>query len=184
LREARFTPVVTNLKPPRGYPRFKAWVAWPQPDPFLAIVGFAGQQTIEKAISAKFNFKKTPWQQELASLIAKLEKKPRIGALVALTHMDRDEDKELQGIIDRHWYKNGSVYVLGGHDHDIHWQESYRKSVLTKNLSNCRSITVIVLDKAGLALRSASLEALGTFRLVSKRFQVVLQDAVESLDGV
>jgi hypothetical protein len=45
------------------------------------------------------------------------------------------------------------VFLLGGHDHDISWQESTGLSVLCKNLSNCRTLTVILLSKSALAAR-------------------------------
>jgi hypothetical protein len=69
--------------------------------------------------------------------------------------MDRDEDKDVQALLDLKWRKKaGGAFVLGGHDHDISWQEPRGNSVLSKNLSNGRTLTAVVLSKSAVAAPS------------------------------
>jgi 2',3'-cyclic-nucleotide 2'-phosphodiesterase (5'-nucleotidase family) len=151
LAEARFGLVASNFKPikPGDYPPFHKLVLWPPKDPFLAIAGFGGHQTTERA--KKSGFRLTQLASSVRTAVARVRADPRIGALVALTHMNRDEDKTLQARLNKAWHKNGFAYVLGGHDHDIGWQEPGSKSILAKNLSNCRSVSVVLLTKSGVA---------------------------------
>lgn len=66
--------------------------------------------------------------------------------------MDRSEDKALQALLSRMWGKDGFVYVMGGHDHDIGWREDDRlNATLLKCRSNAKSITVTLLPKDGIA---------------------------------
>ena len=149
--EANFKFVASNLKPPGGFSNFTDLALWPERDPFLAIAGFAGRQTIEKAIDTKFGFERMDWATSLETTIAKFKGDIRIGGFLALTHMDRGEDKDFQARLGRLWHRRGFAYVLGGHDHDISWYEHEGGSILCKNLSNCGTVTVLLLSKAGLA---------------------------------
>jgi len=106
--------------------------------------------------ATRFGFATTPIEPALCNIIDQVNADPRIGALVLLTHMDRDEDKNLQAILDRRWDKCGT-YVLGGHDHDIDWQEPGSPTQLSKNLSNCKTITVVLVRKGCIAAPSESL---------------------------
>lgn len=151
LSEARFKVVTTNLRPPAGFPICPQLAFWPETDPFVAILGLAGNQTIGKGKECGF----TPlaWPDALGEALETARRDARIGALAVLTHMDRGEDKDLQKALNRNalWPKFGSAYLLGGHDHDIDWPELRGRTMLSKNKSNCRTITVAVLAKSEIA---------------------------------
>jgi Calcineurin-like phosphoesterase len=157
IANSDFNFVVSNLKAPPDLPKFSAHATWPSSKPFFAICGFAGRQTIDKAVEDKFGFQLIDWKEALRKTIDEIKEQVNIGALIALTHMDRKEDKEFQDELSHLWPRRGFAYVLGGHDHDISWQEHEGKSVLCKNLSNCGTVTVILLTKSGVAALPESL---------------------------
>ncbi len=149
LSEAKFTTLLANLVPPSGY-HSSSFVVWPEKDPFLAITGLVGTQTTEKAY--KFGFEKLDLNDTVTNFLNKVEQQPPIGTVIVLTHMDREEDKQLQETLSARWHKTGFVYILGGHDHHIHWREVDRGNCLvSKCRSNCQSVTIILLPKDGLA---------------------------------
>jgi 2',3'-cyclic-nucleotide 2'-phosphodiesterase (5'-nucleotidase family) len=155
LIDAKFTVLCANLVAPRGFPHFQSMVLWPTDRPFLAISGLVGGQTIKKATKAAFGFQPKKYHDALKEVLDRVQTKPEIGALILLTHMDRDEDKDLQELLELKWRKEaGGAFVLGGHDHDISWQEPGGNSVLSKNLSNGRTLTAVVLSKSAVAAPS------------------------------
>jgi hypothetical protein len=154
LTDAEFTVLCANLVAPHGFPHFQSMVLWPTDRPFLAISGLAGGQTIKKATKAAFGFQPKEYHDALKEVLDRVQTKPEIGALILLTHMNRDEDKDVQELLGLEWRKDGGVFVLGGHDHDISWQEPGRNSVLSKNLSNGRTLTAVVLSKSAVAAPS------------------------------
>jgi hypothetical protein len=124
---------------------------WPDKEPFLAITGMAGRQTAGKAVKAGFRPPNRDLKQIVAGIVAEVRKQPHIGALIVLSHMDRDEDKELQQLLSDHGDDHGYIYLLGGHDHTISWRERDRRNCyLSKCKSNCKSITLFLLPKDGI----------------------------------
>ena len=124
---------------------------WPAKDPFLAITGLVGRDTAAKAQKSGFSHWDEDWEEVASDLVAKVRRNPAIRGLILLTHMDRDEDRRLVSSLSKEWGNHGFVYVLGGHDHDISWAEADKQNaVLSKCLSNCKSINVVLLPKSGL----------------------------------
>ncbi len=145
------THLLANLDPPQGQ-KFTKLAFWPQTQPFLAITGLVGEQTIGKAIDPKFGFKLRDWRDSAAEIVDSVRSRPGIGSLIVLSHMDRKEDKELQALLSDLWGEHGFLYILGGHDHDIWWREQDRRyCYLSKCMSNCKSITLFLLPKDGIA---------------------------------
>jgi hypothetical protein len=141
--------LLANLTPPPG--RDIADVRfWPAGHPFIAITGLAGEQTIGKALKSGFSRKFDALELAVKDLMAKLDKHPEIRLFLVLSHMDRDEDKELEILLDKYWGHRGIAYILGGHDHDIDWTEFGPNVFLSKNLSNCKTMTVAVIRKDSL----------------------------------
>jgi 2',3'-cyclic-nucleotide 2'-phosphodiesterase (5'-nucleotidase family) len=151
LDEAPFPILCANLTAPPTLPQLVTIEYWPRERPFLALSGLAGRQTIKKAIGPRFGFQETGWEDALKRVLEEVQARQEIGAFVLLTHMDRDEDKDTQNTLRLYWAKNGAAFVLGGHDHDISWQEPGANSILCKNLSNCRTLTAVVLSKSAVA---------------------------------
>lgn len=151
LNEASFPILCANLIAPPSLPSLHSVAYWPSERPFLALSGLVGAQTIMKAVRPAFGYRVTDREDALAAVLKKVQAEREIGALVLLTHMDREEDKETQQMLRRHWDKDGAAFVLGGHDHDISWQEPSWNSVLCKNLSNCRTLTAVILSKSAVA---------------------------------
>jgi 2',3'-cyclic-nucleotide 2'-phosphodiesterase (5'-nucleotidase family) len=151
VNEARFPLLCANLASPPEFPELQSVALWPEDRPFLAISGLAGAQTVKKATKTAFGFQSKPYDEALKEVLDQVQTRPEIGAFVLLTHMDRDEDKDVQQLLRRHWRKAACAFVLGGHDHDISWQEPGGNSVLCKNLSNARTVTVILLTKSAVA---------------------------------
>jgi 2',3'-cyclic-nucleotide 2'-phosphodiesterase (5'-nucleotidase family) len=147
---ARCEHLLANLKAPEGH-AVSEIAFWPETQPFLAITGIAGEQTEGKALKAGFVPKPGGWRKTVVDVVEKIRKHGGIRLLVVLSHMDRDEDKELQGILGEYWGDYGFAYVLGGHDHDISWTESDQSnSLLSKCLSNCKTITVAAVPSSSL----------------------------------
>jgi 2',3'-cyclic-nucleotide 2'-phosphodiesterase (5'-nucleotidase family) len=151
LREfSTSTHLLANLEWPSDFV-FSELAFWPEAQPFLAITGLVGKQTSDKALKFGFFEKASDWEAIAIDLVQRARARPGIGALVVLSHMDRHEDKALQQFLNEAWGDHGFAYILGGHDHDIEWTESDRRNVLlTKCLSNCKTITVVLLPKVGL----------------------------------
>ena len=149
--EADFGLVNANLTPPRDFIDVKPLLFWPEREPFLAITGLSGRQTIGKAVRPPYYWSVSDWQAAVEAQLAEVRARPEIGALALLTHMDRDEDKELQDPLNEKWHEGALAFILGGHDHDIDWQEPGGRCVLCKNLSNAGTMTAIVLSKSAIA---------------------------------
>jgi 2',3'-cyclic-nucleotide 2'-phosphodiesterase (5'-nucleotidase family) len=151
MQEMQCIHLLANLDPPIDWtlPRL---AFWPETKPFLAITGLVGKQTIGKAIQAGFverNLRETA--TEIVNNVRNYH--PGVGTLVVLSHMDRaEEDKLLQEFLSDLWGEHGFLYLLGGHDHNISWPElDYRYCYLSKCKSNCKSISVFLLPKDGIA---------------------------------
>lgn len=137
---------------------------WPQEKPFLAITGLAGHQTIQKAVGAGFRVT-GPWQDIAREILKEVRGRPGLGGLVVLSHMERDEDKELQGILGRGSAFRGYQYLLGGHDHGIYWAERDRhRCFLSKCESNFKTISVFLLSNDGIAATSLPEDYVGRLR--------------------
>ncbi|CAN7773406.1 bifunctional metallophosphatase/5'-nucleotidase [Variovorax sp. LjRoot175] len=147
LAEAKFGFVMTNLVAPQRY-RIPQVVRWPPHSPFIAILGIGGEDVRKKA--AKCGFESRETEAALKQAIAEIAADTRIGALVVLTHMERNEDHALVDMVRRHWPRSLCAYVLGGHDHDMNWIEPRGSTVFLKNLANGRSISVVPIRKSAL----------------------------------
>jgi 2',3'-cyclic-nucleotide 2'-phosphodiesterase (5'-nucleotidase family) len=93
LKEARFTTVLANALAPPTFD-LKPVVFWPTEKPFLAITGLAGNQTLVKAEKNGF-IRKNP-AEAVDKLLGDLRTRSAVGALVVLSHMERNEDMEIQ----------------------------------------------------------------------------------------
>ena len=170
LAEGGHVNVLANLTAPPGYD-MRTLVFWPEKDPFLAITGMAGEQTIGKA--EKAGFTRIPLEESVKSVLAQVRADPRIGGLVVLSHMDRKEDKQIQNLLSKQWHRSGFVYLLGGHDHDIFWRErDWPNCYLSKCLSNCKSITLFLVPKDGMA--APAVDVISTLRVYPTREEEIL----------
>ena len=168
LDEASFPILCANLTAPPTLPQLVTIEYCPRERPFLALSGLAGRQTIKKAIGPRFGFQETGWEDALKRVLEEVQARQEIGAFVLLTHMDRDEDKDTQSMLGLYWAKNGAAFVLGGHDHDISWQEPGANSILCKNLSNCRTLTPwCCRSRRSRCRRSFRHTAIGTYKIRS-----------------
>ncbi len=149
MTEAHFSAVGSNLVPPAGFPNFRKVIRWPPRNPFLAVIGLAGNATMTAA--KQYGFGVLDPEQTASECLRQIKEDQSIGALVALTHMDRDEDRKLQRLIGLEWKKWGSAYILAGHDHDIDWIEPHGSTLLAKNKANGKSVTVLLLAKSAVA---------------------------------
>jgi 2',3'-cyclic-nucleotide 2'-phosphodiesterase (5'-nucleotidase family) len=149
LKEFDAKVVLTNLVPPPDFPSCEAIALWPKSDPFIGILGLAGKDTVNAA--KPFGFTENDTEKALSAAFAKIKSDTRLGAVVALTHMNRHEDKDLQRMIPANWDKSGGVYVLGGHDHHINWIEHFGPADLSKNPINGKSVAVFALRKSAIA---------------------------------
>lgn len=140
LEEAQFRIVVSNLEPTTatGIPLERV-VYWPDDhEPSIAIIGLLSEGVARSAAGCTFS----TIAATLQALAPNLKSK-NIGRLIVLSHASQDDDRELQRILNA--YRGdafGECVILGGHDHHIDWDEKG----LSKNLSNCRSITVFVVS--------------------------------------
>ena len=143
------THVLANLDPPPGRDLTKL-AFWPEANPFLAITGLVGKQTVDKALKA--DFVERDRYEAARQIVENVKKRPGIGALVVLSHMDRAEDKELQRFLSDLWGEHGYLYLLGGHDHNIWYIDRTRPyCYMSKCKSNCKSLTIFLLPKDGIA---------------------------------
>lgn len=146
-RCARFQTIVTNLRPYRRSRRISKIALWPKADPFIAILGLAGSDTIN--VARKHGFcAENDIEGPLKSALGKIKRDPRIRFLAILSHLEREEDKKLQSFLHKEWNQHGFAYVLGGHDHHIAWQEPGSYVSLSKNRSNCATLTVVLITKS------------------------------------
>ena len=152
LKDAPFGLVISNLSPPEGYPFFESDVFWPRENPFLAIVGIAGEKT--SAVAAKWGFSRNSWSSALEDVVERVRADERITCLVALTHMDRSEDLLLAKEVNKRWRSRGRAWVLGGHDHNISWRELLGSCSFSKNFLNGRSVTISLLTNRLIAAPS------------------------------
>lgn len=140
LEEAQFRIVVSNLEPatPTGKPLERV-VYWPDDhEPSIAIIGLLSEGVARSAAGCTFSTIAATLKELAPNL-----KSRSIGRLIVLSHASQDDDRELQRILNV--YRGdafGEYLILGGHDHHIDWDEKG----LSKNLSNCRSITVFVVS--------------------------------------
>lgn len=139
----RFKLVSTNLDAPEGFPRLEKLVLWPDDAPFLALVGLAGADTMK--VAAKHGFGARPWKEAADAVLASVAGREDIPYLVALTHLDRHEDHRLQDRLREVWRGTGHAHIFGGHDHHMYWLERPPTCTLSKNVSNCATITVSIL---------------------------------------
>jgi hypothetical protein len=140
-----FEIVTSNIRPADESHGFLRFALWPEERPFAAVIGVAGKETIQDASRSGFGADK--WQEVLEELIAELRTDARLSMLLVLSHCSRAEDRELQRFVDRAWRNVGFAYVLAGHDHDIHWEEKFPRTILSKNLSNFASVTAALIPK-------------------------------------
>jgi 2',3'-cyclic-nucleotide 2'-phosphodiesterase (5'-nucleotidase family) len=153
LREARFTTLLANLRPPTGKDLpIRGTILWPERDPFMLLTGLAGEQTLTKAEGC--GFERLDTDEEVENILEMVHLKPQLGALTVLSHMAMDEDLKLQALLNSKWRRRGFVYVLGGHDHDISWPQGNQQSILSKCFSNCKSVTMFLIPKDGVSAPS------------------------------
>ncbi len=116
----------------------------------VAVTGIAGKDTIKEA--RKFGWSNIGRRDDRVDFNV-LKKtldtirtdNPGVKDLIVLSHMLQKEDRRTLNALNRFW-KSGQCFVLGGHDHDIDWAErSQGDPILLKNLSNAKSLTVIVM---------------------------------------
>ena len=154
LREAKFRIVLANLKPPKEYTgrELKEIYYWPEGEPDIAFTGLVSEEVAKSAIALGFEYE--PYYKALSRLLPQLRAR-NVGRLVVLSHFSQSDDRRLlEYLSSSRWRPEpeiGDFLILGGHDHDIDWYEHR----LSKNLSNCRSVSVFLIPIDSLA-RSSS----------------------------
>lgn len=104
----------------------------------------AGEQT--RTVAVKKGWKASDPEQALEPILKRVAANPTIRGPVVLTHMDRKEDLDLRKFVAEHWPSRGTVHLIAGHDHDIHWTEPHSGRVcLSKCLSNAKSLNVMLV---------------------------------------
>jgi 2',3'-cyclic-nucleotide 2'-phosphodiesterase (5'-nucleotidase family) len=153
LSEANFSFVLTNFVAPEKY-HIQRRILWPEEAPFVAVLGIGGADVRKKCV--EHGFVPLDTEAALGQSIAEVATDSRIGALVVLTHMDREEDHAVVDMVRRLWPRQLCAYVLGGHDHDMNWYEPRGNTVYLKNLANGRSVSVIPIRKSALVTVGSS----------------------------
>lgn len=148
-KHRKFKILASNLAPPRGISEFERIMFWPQNDPFLAVIGLSGQETIEAA--SEHGFFTQSWKAAARDALATIRDRGTVGYIAVLSHLGRDEDKALQKFIQREWSNHGFAHIFGGHDHHIGRREPGSVCCLSKNLSNCATVSVSILTKTQVA---------------------------------
>jgi 2',3'-cyclic-nucleotide 2'-phosphodiesterase (5'-nucleotidase family) len=120
-------------------------VLWPSDEPFVALFALAGADTIQKA--SEHGLATRPWGHAAAEAFDEISRDERIGYVVILSHMDRDEDRALQSFVHQRWHPNGFCHIFGGHDHHVRWREPGAHCSFSKNLANARTVTVSLLTR-------------------------------------
>jgi 2',3'-cyclic-nucleotide 2'-phosphodiesterase (5'-nucleotidase family) len=113
-------------------------------NPFAAIVGVAGADTIRNA--TQNGFETLHAENALRKVMRGImQAHPKIDHLVVLSHMSNKEDKNLHEWLDKNW--DGYAYILGGHDHNeiLQYDDKYPRTVLVKGQSNCRTVQILGL---------------------------------------
>ena len=150
MSEASFEITCANIKNPASEDILKIldYVICPDDDnrPFAAIIGIAGKATLRKA--EQNGFVTTDMESSLRQAMFKIKQDyPEINQLIILSHMDNEEDANLQRWLGRNW--DGYLYILGGHDHKEVMQHSDKtpKSILLKGQSNCRTVQIVGIPR-------------------------------------
>jgi hypothetical protein len=156
LSDFSFVPLLANLAHPEI--TTEPWAAWPKRDSFIALTGVVGEQTIGASGKGIASSKKGPgslkakrWKgspicDAVETVLKEIRAKhPTLDSVVVLSHLARSEDHELASKLRQtDWLEWG--LILGGHDHDIDFVERHKnKIILTKNLSNAGTVTLIIL---------------------------------------
>jgi 2',3'-cyclic-nucleotide 2'-phosphodiesterase (5'-nucleotidase family) len=157
-----FKTVLTNLKPALADDRnlFQRLLMWPEPPatPILAVLGYSGEQTARVACS--HGFAQVSVDHMIKDLSKALQSAPSVLGIIVLTHASRDEDCQFQRLMQEHFPLH-AIYVLGGHDHHVHWAELLDQSILMKCLSNCKSLGIIAVPNDALAAIRINLPIVG-----------------------
>jgi 2',3'-cyclic-nucleotide 2'-phosphodiesterase (5'-nucleotidase family) len=136
LAEASFGVLLSNVKTTAA--RLLPMVLWPSPDsPLVALTGVVSA-SVHRSFSDGWDF-----LNPVVALRRFAEETPKIPFHIVLTHATREEDRELR----RAW-PPPRTYLLGGHDHDIHWVEADGAPLL-KNLANLQTVRVLLLLAGG-----------------------------------
>ena len=142
LQQATFETLIANLRPPPNREKdfkFSEIVFWPTDDPLIAFTGLMSEEVAKSAVSQGFIYES--WRESLFRVCRQVEEQ-KACKLVVLSHFSQADDRDLAqtiGVFAGQSFRNR--LILGGHDHDIDWAETS----LSKNLSNCRSVTVFLV---------------------------------------
>ena len=144
LRAAKFEVVLLNVTDPRTEMSIKPFAFWPSPeDPLIALTG-----VVSESVAQSFkNVAKEPWSFKAPAdaLNCFFDQTRQAAFHVILTHATRTEDLEIRDKL----LPCSRTYLLGGHDHDIHWIEDDDEPLVMKNLANCQTIRVSLLLAGG-----------------------------------
>lgn len=150
MSEALFEITCANIKNPTGEDILKISDHVICKDdgnrPFAAIIGIAGKATLRKA--EQNGFVTTDMESSLRQTLLKTKQAhPEINHLIVLSHMDNEEDANLQRWLGRNW--DGYLYILGGHDHNnvMQYSDKAPKSILLKGQSNCRTVQIVGIPR-------------------------------------
>lgn len=139
LAEASFGVLLSNVTTSAA--RLHGVVLWPQDtDPLVALTGVVSE-SVHRSFPAGWEFSDpVPVLRQFA------ERTEAVPFRLVLTHATREEDRAMR----RAWLPR-RTYLLGGHDHDIHWSEVDGTPVL-KNLANLQTVRVMLLLAAGVSV--------------------------------
>ncbi|SFN24709.1 Calcineurin-like phosphoesterase [Nitrosospira briensis] len=143
LKKAKFKVLLSNVdlsSLPKKI-KLQKLAIWPSTtDPLVALTGVVSRSVFE-GFKVKSQF--TEPKAELSDFVSRTKDKAPFH--IVLTHADRSDDRELREVLS----DSPRTYVLGGHDHDIHWCENDTYPVLMKNMANLQTVRVGLLLAGG-----------------------------------
>ncbi len=139
MKEASFKPLLANgLAPVRA--KVSPYQLWPDKRrPWVAVTGLVGQSA-QRAFGDKWSFGKS--DAALKEFFADTQDSP---FHLVLTHATRVEDLAIRDSVEF----PRRTYILGGHDHDIAFADYATTPIIFKNLSNLKTVRVMVLIAGG-----------------------------------
>ncbi len=138
LEAANFQILISNVTTPNNI-KATNHVQWPQKKPVVALAGVVSK-TVHSSFPSGWDYtdpKETLKQFALQS--------KNIPFRIVLSHANRNEDRDMRTVLS----DVSRSYILGGHDHDLYAAENDDYPILMKNLSNLRTVRVVLLLAGG-----------------------------------
>jgi hypothetical protein len=139
LGHAEFKVLLLNVTCP-GVPLLPM-ALWPDSaEPSVALTGVVSE-SVHKSFGSEWRY--SPDREAVTPFVRETG---HIPFRIILTHARREEDRALRARLGRR------VFLLGGHDHDIHLVEDDGPPLL-KNLSNLQTVRVVLILAGGVTVR-------------------------------